>query len=99
MRIEVVYATAARQHCVVAELADGATVAEAVTAALGSAGFPALEAGEMRTGIFGKLATPDTPLREGDRVEIYLPLLVEPMQARRRRAQKKSGKPARPGAG
>jgi putative ubiquitin-RnfH superfamily antitoxin RatB of RatAB toxin-antitoxin module len=97
MRVEVVYAGAAQQHCVSVELAPGANIADAVAAARRTAGYPAFEAGDMQLGIFGKLATPETPLREGDRVEIYRPLLVDPMQARRRRARKKGGKPVRPG--
>jgi len=97
MRVEVVYADAARQHCVSVELGPGASIADAVAAAGDTTGFPAIEAGDIRVGIFGKLAAPETPLHEGDRVEIYRPLLVDPKQARRRRAQKKSGKSVRPG--
>ncbi|MCU6433448.1 RnfH family protein [Undibacterium sp. Jales W-56] len=39
-------------------------------------------------GIFGKLKSPDTLLRDGDRVEIYRALVADPMEARRRRARK-----------
>jgi uncharacterized protein len=38
-------------------------------------------------GVFGKLVTPDTRLRDGDRVEIYRPLIADPKEARRERAK------------
>ncbi len=60
-------------------LAEGATLADAVAAS----GFP-LQG--RKTGVFGKVAGPDTPLSEGDRVEIYRPLAVDPKEARRQRA-------------
>jgi putative ubiquitin-RnfH superfamily antitoxin RatB of RatAB toxin-antitoxin module len=42
-----------------------------------------------RAGIYGKLKTPDTVLRDRDRVEIYRPLIADPMESRRKRAEKK----------
>jgi putative ubiquitin-RnfH superfamily antitoxin RatB of RatAB toxin-antitoxin module len=52
------------------------------------------DAGELdmaacRVGIYGKLKTPDTVLRDLDRVEIYRPLIADPMESRRKRAEKK----------
>ncbi|MDY7578712.1 RnfH family protein [Herbaspirillum sp. RTI4] len=43
-----------------------------------------------RVGIFGKLKTPDTLLRDGDRIEIYRPLIADPMDSRRARMEKSS---------
>lgn len=48
-----------------------------------------------RVGIYGKLKPLDTVLRERDRVEIYRPLTVYPMESRRKRARK-SGKALSP---
>jgi putative ubiquitin-RnfH superfamily antitoxin RatB of RatAB toxin-antitoxin module len=39
-------------------------------------------------GIFGKRVGLNQPLADGDRVEIYRPLVVDPKEARRRRAQR-----------
>jgi len=89
MQVEVVYATPALQKIVVVRVGDGATIADALAAAQSIPGFPALNIPQLRVGIYGKLAEPGTPVQDGDRVEIYRPLLVEPMQARRRRAAKK----------
>ena len=51
---------------------------------------PEIDLTVCRVGIFGKLKTLDTILREHDRVEIYRALIVDPKEARRKRAEKKS---------
>jgi putative ubiquitin-RnfH superfamily antitoxin RatB of RatAB toxin-antitoxin module len=48
-----------------------------------------------RVGIYGKLKTLDTVLRDCDRVEIYRPLVADPKEARRKRAEKRDNKKAR----
>lgn len=50
--------------------------------------FPEIDLGRNRVGIYGKLVALDSPLEEGDRVEILRPLTVEPTVARRRRARR-----------
>jgi hypothetical protein len=80
MRIEVVCALPGEARVATVELAPGATVRDAVAAA----GFGLSDA----VGIFGKRVRPDHPLTNGDRVEIYRPLAVDPKEARRRRARK-----------
>ena len=49
----------------------------------------------LRVGIYGKLKTLDTVVREGDRVEVYRALTADPKTARRKRVQKtrRSGQP------
>lgn len=89
LRVEVVYAMPEQQYVAVVDIEDGATIAEAITAARGAGGLPAVDTSLFRVGVFGKLADTGTPLCDGDRIEIYRPLQVEPMQARRRRAAKK----------
>jgi putative ubiquitin-RnfH superfamily antitoxin RatB of RatAB toxin-antitoxin module len=62
-----------------------ATVAEAVAAAgLEGEGMPV---DHQRLGIYGRRVAPDQQLRDGDRVEIYRPLMLDPKDARRRRAR------------
>jgi putative ubiquitin-RnfH superfamily antitoxin RatB of RatAB toxin-antitoxin module len=64
-------------------LAAGATLADALrVSAL------ALQLGDARRpGIFGQLCLPEQTLKEGDRIELYRPLLIDPKEARRRRAE------------
>lgn len=67
-------------------LDEGARVAEAIESAqivsLVSCGM--IET--ARVGIHGRIVERDHVLHDGDRVEIYRPLTLDPMQARRRRA-------------
>lgn len=44
-----------------------------------------------QVGIFGKKKSVDTELRDGDRVEMYRPLLADPKESRRRRASGRQG--------
>ena len=75
-------------------LPAGSTIAQALAASGLARRFPALtsalEAGDARVGIFGKVKTLDTVLRDGDRIEVYRPLQADPKETRRRRAQHKS---------
>lgn len=43
---------------------------------------------EGRIGLFGKIVSFDTVLKTGDRIEIYRPLILDPKEARRKRANK-----------
>jgi putative ubiquitin-RnfH superfamily antitoxin RatB of RatAB toxin-antitoxin module len=79
MRIEVVLARPERAEVVELDLPPGATVRDAL-AASGIRG--------NQVGIFGRRVTIDTLLADGDRVEIYRPLAVDPKEARRRRARR-----------
>jgi putative ubiquitin-RnfH superfamily antitoxin RatB of RatAB toxin-antitoxin module len=67
-------------------LNEGSTLRDAVIA---SGLLPQFDADSCPVGIFGKKKAPDTVLRDGDRVEIYRPLVADPKDARRRRAVKK----------
>jgi putative ubiquitin-RnfH superfamily antitoxin RatB of RatAB toxin-antitoxin module len=66
-------------------LAAGATVADAITAA--GLGEHAALVDLQQLGIFGRRVPSSQPLRDGDRVEIYRPLILDPKEARRRRAR------------
>ena len=49
--------------------------------------FPDLDPAHGPIGIFGRVVAPDALLKDGDRVEIYRPLLADPKDARRTRAR------------
>jgi uncharacterized protein len=82
MKVEVVYAEPHGARVTSLTLPAGATVREALAAS----GF---DVEKHAVGIFGKRARLDQPLAEGDRVEVYRPLAVDPKEARRARARKK----------
>lgn len=84
--MEVVYALPDRHWSVTVELPAGATVAQALAAAELPGRVPGLDVGALGLGIFGRRAELDTPLREGDRIELLRPLRADPKTARRKRA-------------
>lgn len=79
LRVEVVDARRGKAEVAEVRLPVGATVRDALTAS-GLAGD--------QVGIFGKRVTLDTRLADGDRVELYRPLKIDPKEARRRRARR-----------
>jgi len=86
MRIEVVYALPQRQERVALDLAPGSTVLDAIQASGLLQRLPEIEFG--RAGVWGQPVSPDTRLRDRDRVEIYRPLIADPKEIRRKRAAK-----------
>ena len=89
LEVEVAYALLERQFLKAIKLERGATVREAIVASGVLSEFPQIDLESVSVGIFSKRITLDTPLSDGDRVEIYRPLLVSPTEARRLRAQRK----------
>jgi putative ubiquitin-RnfH superfamily antitoxin RatB of RatAB toxin-antitoxin module len=85
MRVLVVVAFAHFQDVVTLELADGATAAQALAAAGVSSRHPGIALD--RIGVWGRSCDPDTPLREGDRVEVYRPVQADAKEMRRARAR------------
>lgn len=76
-------------------LPPGATLVDAVRASGLLLRHPEIDLAVLRTGVWGRVKPPDTPLREHDRVEIYRPLTVDPKEARRLRYRKDRNKPPR----
>lgn len=87
MKVEVVYATENEQKIVSLELADNVTVHDAVVSSGLQEQHREIEIGTTPVGIYGERVKYETLLHDGDRVEIYRPLLIDPMDARRLRAQ------------
>lgn len=86
IKIEVIYATPERQLCLPLCVDEGSTVEDAIIKSNIQHHFPHIEVNKV--GIFGKLVSLSHLLSDGDRVEIYRPLLVDPKQARKLRASK-----------
>ncbi|WP_049622337.1 RnfH family protein [Frateuria defendens] len=85
--VEVVLALPDRQLSWRGQLDAGATVRDAVQAS-GLAAEQGDAVDLSRVGVFGRRVEPDQPLRDGDRVEIYRPLALDPKEARRQRARR-----------
>lgn len=69
------------------QLAEGATVRAALEASGVLAEFPQLALERIDVGVFNRPRALDEPLADGDRVEIYRSLAIDPKEARRRRAE------------
>lgn len=74
------------------ELPAGATVADAIERSGIRRRYPDLDIRPDRLGIFSRKTSPESVLRDGDRVEIYRALRVDPKEARRRRAEASRGR-------
>jgi putative ubiquitin-RnfH superfamily antitoxin RatB of RatAB toxin-antitoxin module len=86
LTIEVVYAAAPHDvRQVSLRVREGSTLADALHASRLLDGLSAAQADALKAGIWGRLAPLDTPLRDGDRVELTRGLLVDPKEARRQR--------------
>jgi len=97
IQVEVAYALPQRQVVIPLHLAPGSTVAQAIEASGVVAKFPEIDLAQNKVGIFGKLTKLDSPLRDRDRVEIYRPLIADPKEVRRQRAEE--GKVMKKGGG
>lgn len=96
--VDVVYALAERQDLVKLRLHAGTTIQQAVDASGLLQRHPEIELGKTnKVGVFAKLVKLDAELRDGDRVEIYRPLLADPKEVRRKRAEE--GKVTKKGGG
>lgn len=88
--VEVVYGLPQEQVLLPLAVPAGTTVREAARLSGLAARFPAIDIEQAPLGVFGKLCkAPETQrLQEGDRIEIYRPLLIDPKEARRLRAER-----------
>ena len=86
IKVEVAYALPHKQTIIEVELAAGATALEAAQQSGITAKFDDIDLDNAKLGIFGKLVSPQQALQDGDRVEIYRPLIADPKEVRKARA-------------
>lgn len=86
--VEIAYALPGTQQLIDLKVATGTTAREAIENSGILQRFPEIDLSRHKIGIFGKVVKLDHVLSPGDRVEIYRPLIVDPKDARRRRAGK-----------
>jgi putative ubiquitin-RnfH superfamily antitoxin RatB of RatAB toxin-antitoxin module len=87
IRVEVAYATPEKQALLAITAPAGCTVAEAIERSGIRQEFPDRELDLTNVGIFSRKANLGDTLRDGDRVEIYRPLLIDPKELRKQRAR------------
>ena len=97
IKVEVVYAAVDRQVLLSVTVPVGATVRDALFKSGLNGEFPELDLASCPVGIFGKLIADPVirQVQEGDRIEVYRPLLADPKEVRRLRAAKAAEAKAR----
>jgi putative ubiquitin-RnfH superfamily antitoxin RatB of RatAB toxin-antitoxin module len=85
MNVGVCYAEVDRQLWMRLEVPDDSTIAETISLSGVLKLYPEINLDSQKVGIFGKIAALDTPGKEGDRVEIYRQITVDPQTVQRRR--------------
>ncbi|MBK9160291.1 MAG: RnfH family protein [Nitrosomonadales bacterium] len=95
--IEVVYALPNEQLLLKQAVPAGTTVTEAIKVCGILDKHPEIDISTSKLGIFGKLTKGDSVLRDRDRIEIYRPLIADPKEVRRKRAEE--GKVMKKGGG
>ena len=88
--VEVAYAKPDVQVIIPLQVKPGTQLVEAIKLSGILEQFPEIDLENSKIGIFSKISSPDTVLREKDRVEIYRPLIADPKESRRKRADKKA---------
>lgn len=95
--VEVAYALPESQLILKLRVPAGTTLEQAVRESAILERYPDIDLTRNQVGIFGKLNKLDAPLRNGDRVEIYRPLIADPKEVRKQRAAE--GKRMKKGGG
>lgn len=90
LQVQVCYATAVQEIMRELVVEEGATIEQAIAQSGLLRDIPGIDLATQPVGLFGKKRPLDTVLCEGDRVEIYRPLVADPKESRRRRADKKA---------
>jgi putative ubiquitin-RnfH superfamily antitoxin RatB of RatAB toxin-antitoxin module len=97
VNIEVAYALPDKQQVIALQVSEGTTIEQAIRQSGILDQFPQIDITQNKVGIFGKLKKADVVVREGERIEIYRPLIADPKQVRKQRAAE--GKRMRKGGG
>ena len=88
INVQVAYALPQRQWVLKLAVPEGSTVAQAIELSGIAWRVPQVQLEGATFGVFGNVVAPTHVLREGDRVEIYRPLVADAKQVRRERAAK-----------
>ena len=88
IKVEVAYALPHKQTLIAVELPPGATVLEAAQRSGIASKIEGLDLENASFGIFGNVVASRQVLRDGDRVEIYRPLIADPKEVRKARAER-----------
>jgi hypothetical protein len=97
IQVEVLYALPQEQILLEVNVPQGSTIEEALKASGILQKYPDIDLAINKIGIFSKLSKLDVVVRDKDRIEIYRPLIADPKEVRRKRAEE--GKVMKKGGG
>jgi len=86
--VEVVYALPEKQYLRSVTLEEGATVEQAIKASGLLSLRKDIDLSNNKVGIFSRPVKLGDAVQDGDRVEIYRPLIADPKEMRRQRAER-----------
>ncbi|WP_293777249.1 RnfH family protein [uncultured Oxalicibacterium sp.] len=94
--IQICYATPLQQFLIDHVVDAGTTIQQAIDSSGIVRNVPEIDISVCKVGIYGKIKTLDTIVRAQDRIEIYRPLIADPKESRRRRADKSARNEKKP---
>ena len=97
IKVEVAYALPDKQAIVAVDVSPGTTALEAARQSGITEKFEGIDLDNAKLGIFSKVVSPTQVLREGDRVEVYRPLVADPKEVRKARAARAKERRAKEG--
>ena len=87
--VELIYIKPGSQNRLILKIPQGSNINQAINRSGVLSHFPEINLKVNKVGVFSKVQPLNTLLCEGDRIEIYRPLMADPKEARRRRAKNK----------
>lgn len=92
IKVEVVYALPEKQYLLKVRLAQGSTVEQAIAESGILELRTDIDLAKNKVGVFSRPVKLTDTVNDGDRVEIYRPLIADPKELRRQRAEKAAQK-------
>lgn len=86
--IEVVYGVPSKQSIIALSIAASSTVEQAIEQSAIKTIYPEIDLNTNKVGVWNRTCKLDTVLADGDRIEIYRPLIADPKEVRKLRAEK-----------
>ncbi|WP_133405994.1 RnfH family protein [Parashewanella tropica] len=86
--VDVVYALPKQQKIISVTVSPETSAIEVLKQSGMQTFFPEIDYDEVKLGVFSNLIKPDRVMEAGERLEIYRPLIADPKDVRRRRAEK-----------
>ena len=88
LKIEVVYGTSHKQELIALSVAPETTIEEAIKLSGIMDIFDGIDLAKNKVGIWNRTAKPGDKVEDLDRIEIYRPLIADPKEVRKKRAEK-----------